>query len=95
MMELTIERIGRSKTSLLEEKRRIANQGVASNDLNEINHGADLGSSQVGSLETVQIGCACFELTFEQISFFYENQHCFEIRTVFLASQLLECTLRI
>jgi hypothetical protein len=87
-MELTIECIGRGKTSLLKEEGRVSNEGIASNDLNEINHSADLGSSQVGSLETVQIGCACFKLAFEQISLFYEDQHCFKIGTVFLASQL-------
>jgi hypothetical protein len=87
-MRLTVECIGRSKTSLLEEERRISNKRVAADDLDKINHGADLGSSQVGSLETVQIGCACFKLAFEQISLFYEDQHCFKIGTVFLASQL-------
>jgi hypothetical protein len=85
-MELTVECICRSKASLLEEKRRIANKRVATDDLNEINHGADLGSSQVSSLEAVQIGCACFELAFEQISLLYKNQHSFKIRTIFLAS---------
>jgi hypothetical protein len=80
---LTVERIRRVKTSLLKEIRRIPNQRIPANNLDQIHHDANLGPHEIRILETLKVGSGGFEFLLEKIGLFDADEGLFNVWSVF------------